>query len=262
MSMRLPLIKRVAILILASFSLYVLRNSRRTSQALPRRINGTNDSATGAVRDKKDRLDPATFREPYKIAIGAFYAICVQRAFETSIQVLDRSPLDIHFDSGGARINLAPQQIVLVCQLIAALIWMGLYYINNVRIYFLIPDQEPFRRKLTHIVLTIALAQFYFLAATIGNPTVNQLLLIIGILLADAIFPLVIGGVRSRRTRFVWVLRGTAQSTFVICILIFVPASHYTRVRWSVVMLLFMLVQFFVIAPLESHYMRKKNQIA
>ncbi|MGW7510541.1 hypothetical protein ACWGJ0_22915 [Streptomyces massasporeus] len=262
MSIGLQALKRVSILLLVSFSIYVLRSPRRSSRSLPEDSREVSEAATSEARSEKDGLESATFREPYKIAIGAFYAICVQRAFETSIQTLDESPLDVQFDAGSLSMHVTSQQVVLICQLLAMLIWMGLYYINNVRIYLLIPEGKPFRRKVTHVVLTIALAQFYFLGATIGNPTVNQLLLILGILVIDAVFPLVIGAVRSRRTRFIWVLRGSAQTAFVLWILLFVPAAHYVQVKWSVIMLLLVLVQLFVIAPLESYYMRRRNRLA
>ncbi|MFD5913476.1 hypothetical protein ACFWHL_32650 [Streptomyces massasporeus] len=262
MSIGLQALKRLSILLIVSFSLYVLRNPRRSSRSLPEETREASEAPIPAGRAQKVGLDSATFREPYKIAIGAFYAICVQRAFETSIQTLDRSPLDVTFHAGNPDISVTPQQIVLICQLLAMLIWMGLYYINNVRIYLLIPEAKPFRRKVTHVVLTVALAQFYFLGATIGSPSVNQLLLILGILVTDAVFPLVIGAVRSRRTRVIWVVRGSAQTAFVLWILLFVPASHYGQVRWSVIMLLLVLVQLIVIAPLESHYMRKRSRLA
>ncbi|MFJ8053724.1 hypothetical protein [Streptomyces luteogriseus] len=262
MSIGLQALKRVSILLLVSFSIYVLGNRRRSSPSLPEGSREASGTALAGARPQKEGLDSAAFREPYKIAIGAFYAICVQRAFETSIQTLDQSPLDVQFEAGSLSVHVTSQQIVLICQLLAMLIWMGLYYINNVRIYLLIPEGKPFRRKVTHIVLTIALAQFYFLGATIGSPSVNQLLLILGILVIDAVFPLAIGAVRSRRTRLIWVLRGSVQAAFVLWILLFVPAAHYVQVRWSVIMLLLMLVQLFVIAPLESHYMRRRNRLA
>ncbi|MCF1648451.1 hypothetical protein [Streptomyces indiaensis] len=262
MSIGLQALKRLSILLLVPFSLYVLRTPRRSTRLLLEEAREAPEGPIPEARAPKEGLDSAAFREPYKIAIGAFYAICVQRAFETSIQTLDRSPLDVTFHAGSPDINVTSQQIVLICQLLAMLIWMGLYYINNVRIYLLIPEAKPFRRKVTHVVLTVALAQFYFLGATIGSPSVNQLLLILGILVTDAVFPLVIGAVRSRRTRFIWVVRGSAQTAFVLWILLFVPASHYGQVRWSVIMLLLVLVQLMVIAPLESHYMRKRNRLA
>ncbi|MFF7735808.1 hypothetical protein [Streptomyces sp. NPDC007984] len=262
MSIGLRALKRLSILLLVSFSIYILRNPGRPSRSLREESREASGVATAEARPQKSGLDSATFREPYKIAIGAFYAICVQRAFETSIQTLDRSPLDVRFDAGRLTVNVTPQQIVLICQLLAMLIWMGLYYINNVRIYLLIPERKPFRRKVTHVVLTIGLALFYFLGATIGSPSVNQLLLILGILVVDAVFPLAIGSVRSRRTRLIWVLRGGAQTAFVCCILLFVPAAQYVQVKWSVIMLFLMLVQLLVIAPLESHCMRRRSRLA
>ncbi|GFH37214.1 hypothetical protein SCWH03_34500 [Streptomyces pacificus] len=154
--------------------------------------------------------------------------------------------------------RVEPDQVILVCQLLAVLTWMGLYYVNNVRLYFLIPVGRSVRRALVHVTLTAALAQFYFLAATIGTPTVNQLLLISGILFADTMFPIAIGSVISLRQRVIWVVRGIVQTAFIFWILLFVAPAHYVRVEWSAGMLVLMLIQLFIFAPLESRARRNR----
>ncbi|MFC9678424.1 hypothetical protein [Streptomyces sp. NPDC056948] len=246
MSIRRTGLKRAAVLVFLIISFYVLRTPGSRPEVAER------EAETEPDRSKRE-----AFWEPYKIAIAAFYAICVQRAFETSVQKFTAEPPRIRFDSGDLEAHIESDQVVLVCQLLAVLTWMGLFYINNVRLYFLIPVGRSIRRALAHMTLTAALAQFYFLAATIGSPSVNQLLLISGILFTDAIFPIAIGPVLSSRLRTIWVIRGAVQTSFIFWILFFVPPVHYVRVEWSAIMLLLMLVQLFVLAPLESRARRR-----
>ncbi len=190
--------------------------------------------------------------EPFKIAIGAFYAICVQRVFESVISNLNHTTprllvsvtkIDFLFEKG---------DYILVCQLLSFIIWLSLYYVHNVRLYFLVPAHQSFRRALTHIMLTVALGQFYFLGATTGDPSTNQLLIILSILVIDALFPLILGSILSLRARITWVIRGILQAGTVMLILLFVDPQSYTHIEWSAGMLTLMLIQLVIIAPIES----------
>jgi hypothetical protein len=195
--------------------------------------------------------------EPYKIAIGAFYAICMQRIFESTITEFNASPVPVSIHET-FRLELGRKHVVLLCQLAAFIIWLGLYYINNVRIYLLVPDVKTLRRTLTHIILTIALAQFYFLGATVGEPGTVQVFLILTILLIDTLFPIVIGSVLSARIRQVWVGRGLAQSALIALILWRVPPADYGAIKWSAGMLGLMLVQLLILGPIESARQKKQ----
>jgi hypothetical protein len=109
--------------------------------------------------------------------------------------------------------------------------------------------------------LTVALGQFYFLAATVGHPSVNQVILIFTIVLIDAIFPLIIGPALDRLARILWVIRGLVQSCFVAVILLRVPPSNYSNLKWSVALLTLMLVQLLILAPLGSYLQRRRTSI-
>jgi hypothetical protein len=197
--------------------------------------------------------------EPYKIAIAAFYALCVQRIFETTISSLNMSTPRISISSSGVTVDATSHQVVLLCQTLALLIWLGLYFINNVRLYLLVPESALARRTLVHVVLTVALSEFYFLAATTGRPSTNQILLILSIIVIDALYPLILGQVLSLRSRVFWVARGMLQTAGILCILVFVRHSDYGRVGWSAAWLGLMLTQLLVIVPAELHWRRRSR---
>lgn len=200
--------------------------------------------------------------EPYRIAIAAFYALCVQRIFETTISSLDGSSPRISISSSGLDVDATSHHVVLLCQTLALLIWLGLYFINNVRLYLLVPDSALGRRTLVHIVLTVALSEFYFLAATTGRPSTNQLLLILSIVAIDALYPLILGRVLSLRYRVFWVVRGVLQTAGILSILVFVSHSDYGRVEWSAAWVGLMLTQLLIIVPAELHRRWRRTRLA
>lgn len=234
------------------------------SSVIPRVLHRRDRAATG-IPEANDG-DPTHWNsitwEPYKIAIGAFYALCVQRLFDTCIDHFNANPPDVDLQHWPVTIDFGESGNLLLIQTCAILIWIGLYHLNNVRLYFGISDVAHFRRHLTHITLTVALGLFYFLASTSGRPSSNQLLIILGIVAVDAIFPLIIGDVLELRFRKVWFVRGVLQSAFVLGVLILVPESQYTDRVWSVALLVLMLVQLLVLAPLDSLMQRRRRESA
>jgi len=194
--------------------------------------------------------------ETYKIVIAAFYALCLQRVAETAITSFKASSPRIAVYRGDLVVEVSQQQGVLLCQLLAFIVWLGLYYINNVRHYFTIPASAPRRRLLAHLTLTACLVQFYFLGATIGQPGVAQLLLILSICAIDACYPLVLGPVLDRRSNREWLVRGVLQIAGIASILLFVSPDSYSDLVWSVVWLALMLLQLLVFAPLDRRRAR------
>jgi hypothetical protein len=244
--------KRVAFLLIVVVSSVVPLVLQRQRDA----GNGTPDPVTGPANPWAH----ITW-EPYKVAIGAFYALCVQKIFDTAIEhfnqfpprfVLTTFPVEADLGSGG--------ELVLL-QGAAILIWIGLYHLNNVRIYFTIPEAANIRRGATHVTLTIALGLFYFLASTVGRPSSSQLVIILGIVVVDAIFPLVIGDVLSLRMRTIWIIRGVLQSAFVIVVLVSASDQNLRATGWSAALFCLMLLQLFVLGPLGGHLQRRGELI-
>lgn len=193
-----------------------------------------------------------------KIAIGAFYAICFQRALETTIAQLYAetprlTPGSLSWEA------ISDRSLVTVVQLTAYVIWLSLYYIGNVRLYFQVPPSSPVQQILVHSTLTLSLSAFYLFAATIGRPSYNQLYLILLILMLDAVFPMTLYEVLRARERAQWVVRGIVQSSAIFLIILYVPESEYTDPVWSISMLTLMFLQLFVGVPYE-YYLNKRRK--
>jgi|GEM_PF-3761985 len=220
-----------------------------------------------AKRDLQDEIDAAAKDEhlrrremawePYKIAIAAFYALCIQRVFETTITELRSTHPRISMNIGAAEFDLGPDGWLIACQTLAIVIWIGLFYINNVRYYFFLQERYHYRRTLAHIALTVALGEFYFLAATVGRPGTNQVFLILSIVLIDTFFPFIIAPVLLRRVRIFWFGRGVLQSSFVLLVLLVVPVGEYSHLGWSVALLSVMLAQLLILAPVGGFVLRR-----
>jgi hypothetical protein len=183
----------------------------------------------------------------------------MQRILETAIQGLKASSPRISLHYSHRYFEMSHVDIVLLCQTLAMTVWLGLYYLNNVRLYLQTSSDLRFRRVLCHTILTTAFVQFYLLAATLGHPSTNQLLIILSIVFIDTFFPLSLGDTLEQRLRAVWMLRGVLQSLFVLAILVLVPPRDYPNLVWSLAWLLLMLVQLLVLAPLDNRRQRQRS---
>lgn len=186
--------------------------------------------------------------EPFKIALAAFYAICMQRGFETVIPLLRDHPLslDVHILST----HLDPAQWLIIIQTTAYSVWITLFFVSNSALYLRI-SRGRYRRVAAHGVLTLAFSFFYFLGATLGTPSRSQLLLIAVIIVLDATLPVVFGTVLGRGPAMWWAFRATVQTTIGVLAYTKLTEEMMRDPMWSLAWLALMLIQLFVLAPLE-----------
>ncbi|SDT32405.1 hypothetical protein [Actinoplanes derwentensis] len=192
--------------------------------------------------------------EPYKIAIGAFYALCLQKAFDTVIVAFQAGPVDLSDPRSPASVTSA--QWTTVLQLGAFVIWVSVYFLHNGRLYFRLRPQPARRRLLAHGIMTVGFALFYFFGATIGKPGRLQLALIAAIILTDMIFPLSLVGVARRRARVLWALRSAAELMFVAILFIRLRDDQLASVWWAAALFTLLLLQLLFIGPWEGRFQR------
>lgn len=187
--------------------------------------------------------------EPYRVAVSAFYALCVQRSTESLLEFFRADPLLLEPD------NILPvvseNQLVCILQFIAFIIWVSLYFVYNTSLHFSRRPSRRFRTIATHGLLTVSLIAFYLFGATIGHPGRTQLGYIILILALDACLPLLMGGVLQPKQRQWWAFRGVGQTIAIIAVYVLVPHEILKGLSFALVFLGLMVFQLIVLAPIE-----------
>ncbi|MFI5937059.1 hypothetical protein [Actinoplanes sp. NPDC051494] len=193
--------------------------------------------------------------EPYKIAIGAFYALCLQKAFDTVIAFFQKQPVDL--SDPHAAITISSGQMITILQLGAYIIWVSIYFLHNGRLYFQLRPYPAGPRIRAHGTMTVGFAIFYFFGATLGHPGRLQIALIATIILVDMAFPLHLGGIARNRARVLWVLRGAAELAFVLALFRKLSDDQLTTIWWALVLFMLLVAQLFVVGPWEGRFQQK-----
>ncbi|MFJ5668481.1 hypothetical protein ACIQAR_22595 [Micromonospora chalcea] len=194
--------------------------------------------------------------EPFKIAIAATYSLCLQRCYETSISILHATPLRVTSFKGLSAFEGV--HLVLLFQAVGYITWLSLNFIHNMGLYLFVPAEPIRRRLLVHGHLTASLTLFYLFGATVGKPTHNQLLLILGLLFLDLLFPLFLKGVLPNRVRWLWFLRGWAQLAGVFWIGWRFKEDQLMNPLFSLLFMALMLIQAVVFTPGDIKRMKHR----
>ncbi len=192
--------------------------------------------------------------EPYKIAIGAFYALCLQKAFDTAITFFQAHP--IYLRDPRAALTVTPEQGVTALQLGAYIIWVSIYFLHNGRLYFQLSPHPPRRRIMSHGIMTAGFALFYFFGATLGNPGRQQLVLIAAIMVTDMIFPANLAEITRLRARLLWAARGVTQLAFVAFLILHFDDEQLADIWWAVALFALLVLQLLIIGPWEGRFQR------
>jgi hypothetical protein len=176
--------------------------------------------------------------EPLKIGLGAFFALCVKQAFDTSLAYI-RSPqrptLDIvSFMHAPSRFD---PQLAVIFVLLGYLIWFAMHFSYNLRLFFRL--QPGPNRVLAYINLAATLSLFYLLAASIAPPNQNQLFLILLLLFVDATLP--IGGLSfalTSKLRTWWLIKVAIEVGIATAVLKLIPEAQLSSSFWALIALL------------------------
>lgn len=173
---------------------------------------------------------PSSSSQPYRwqpalVALGAFYALCLERAFDSFLQHID---LDTDLTSTVQGLSWSAWDndfVVLLVGLVTYILWLSTFFLYGIRIYLRIPHDTsligPF------IGYAVSLSGFYFLAASIGPPRQIQIVFILIITSSRLLVP---GLPVLRRdplaARVLWGAKTIVAIGLPLAALMFVPADE------------------------------------
>ncbi len=213
-------------------------------------IGTTPTAATSMVVSKRRSW------EVYRVAVAAFYALCIQKGADTCIEFFRLHPMKLQ--NGQLLPVIDTGQAITLFQTTGFFIWVSLYFIYNVDLYYSIDDRVGSRRIRVHAILTISLLIFYFFGATLGHPDRGQLGYILAILALDALYPAVLGAALTKNARRAWIARGCLQTVLISFVYITQTSGALAQWGWSAAFAFLMVVQLVAVAPLEARLRAEK----
>ena len=243
MDMR-PLIVAIAVVMLALGGI----------TGLLRRLRQRRMSGDGRTADPLSESWSSPLWEPFKIAIAAMYSLCLQRCYETVIADLHSNPWKIDSFRSWPTVNNI--HLVLLYQTIGYITWLSVNFLHNMGLYLLIPPEPMYRRMLGHIQMTLSQSLFYIFGATIGHPSHVQLVLILGLLLLDLFFPLILTDVLPKRVRQIWFFRGWIQFAAIFWLGWQFSQHELKNPAFSLVFMCLMLAQLAIFTPNDIRRLR------
>lgn len=123
-----------------------------------------------------------TYWEPIKISVGALFALVLKAGFDNTGAFLRAHPTDIYRVPSWHDVHV---QVTVVVELLTLLVWASMSFFTNVRWYFQIPAEPAWQRYVGFGALVVNFGLFYFFAGSIGPVSHEQILIVMGLLLAD-----------------------------------------------------------------------------
>jgi hypothetical protein len=265
--------RSAALVALAAFLVAVVVHNKRNgststahvstkNEAIPaktvtnRAVNSSSFRINEHMEDMGDWATP--YWEPFKIALGTLYALCLAQSFATTVTYIRHS--HAAFDSHRIESVVTNHAVVAVADLAAYVIWISLFFLYNTRLYMLVPTNPGRTRVTAYAGLTLAFGAFFFFATSLGAASRTQCLAISLVIFSDIIFPLHLGVVTHAKARIWWLARDLCQFALAFSVFLLTSNAVMRNPIWIYLLLAALILQLFI-APLEFRYQIREDSV-
>ncbi|MGI5228099.1 hypothetical protein [Actinoallomurus sp. CA-142502] len=232
-------------------------NERRTATAPRYTASRQSPKASDDRRQQSlsDWSDP--YWEPFKIALGTLYALCLQRGFDSVYSYFQRHP--VPFDTLLTHNSPSSDSSLVVALLAGYVLWLSLFFLYNARLYMLLPERPARRRIMSYAGLTLSFGAFYFFGASLGPPSRVQVFAVCLIISADLMLPVYLGVVTQNSARVLWAFRDLGELAVAISVLTLTSDHTIKKPIWVYLLLAVLIIQLFI-APREFRYQLRSRE--